>query len=322
MDSETYSDPFHDALGHGLQQAVQIASTAVTGAQAYAYLKRVHDRTVAERRGRSRRATTAEAAADRGTARAQWAPGLDPHWLRRADLIQTARIWGAAMPYADRSTAWYDSTAEKAMRNCEERLRGLHAAAMAHYDRLRGEGRGPAEAMREAAFLFARPAAAYEGHYMPRSALGAGSGQDLTWVAGPEPGASDLDSADLAEADVQERRGRQIVDAWQAQARARGNGPLGGAEQRLLLETATNLPADVIDRVVQPATGNTRHEPEHDHAGQEAARSPRTDRPWVHDFPVPIGEVVAAAANATTATGPATAADLAKPRPPQIGSHP
>jgi hypothetical protein len=322
MDTGNHPDPFHDALSQGLQRAVQIASSAVTGAQAYAYLKRAHDRTVTERRGRSRRAVSNEASADRGTARTQWAPGLDPHWLRRADLIQTARIWGAAMPYADRSTAWYDPTAEKAIRNCEVRLRDLHPTAMAHYDRLRSEGMGPAEAMREAAFLFARSSSTHDSSYVPRSALDPGNGNDLTWVAAPGAGAPEPDSDNLAVADAQERRGRQIVETWQVQARARGSDPLGEAEQRLLLETATNLPSDVIDRVVQPLTGSGRSDPGHDRARQHATRPPQNDRPWVHDFPVPIDEVVAAAGNAARTTGPVAAAALAKPQAHQVGKQP
>lgn len=322
MDTASHPDPFHDALSQGLQRAVQVASSAVTGAQAYAYLKRTHDRTVAERRGRSRRAVSNEASADRGTARTQWAPGLDPHWLRRADLIQTARIWGAAMPYADRSTAWYDPTAEKAMRNCEDRLRNLHPTAMAHYDRLRSEGMGPAEAMREAAFLFARPSSAHDSSYAPRSAVDPGNGQDFTWVATAEPEARDPDADNLAVAEAQERRGRQIVETWQVQARARGSGPLGEADQRLLLETATNLPSDVIDRVVKPVAGSGRPDPGHDRARQRAARPRRTGRPWVHDFPVPIDEVVAAAGNAARTTGPTAAAALAKPQADQVGRQP
>ncbi|HEY1919603.1 MAG TPA: hypothetical protein VGH27_28875 [Streptosporangiaceae bacterium] len=320
MDAETHPDPFHDALSHGVQRAVQVASSAVTGAQAYAYLKRAHDRTVAERRGRSRRTTATAPDPDRGAARTQWSPGLDPRWLRRADLISTARVWGAAMPYADRATAWYDPTAEKAMRNCEERLRHLHPAAMTHYDRLRAEGMGPAEAMREAAFLFARPPSAYDSAYAPRPTLNAGSGQDLPWTAAPEPDAPGPDADSLAVADAQERRGRQLIETWQAHASAQGITPPGKAEQRLLLETSTNLPTDVIDRVVQTAPGTGHHDPGHNRASQGTAHPRRTDRPWVHDFPVPIDEVVAAAGRATKTTEPTAA--LAKQQAHHAGQQP
>ena len=57
------------------------------------------------------------------------------------------------------------------MRKAEERLRDLHPYAMARYDRLRGDGIGPAEAMREAAPLFARPARAHDAPYTPRPVL-------------------------------------------------------------------------------------------------------------------------------------------------------
>ena len=37
MDTETHPDPFQDAMNHGLHRAVQVASCAVTAAQAYVY---------------------------------------------------------------------------------------------------------------------------------------------------------------------------------------------------------------------------------------------------------------------------------------------
>src|SRR5215470_4538536 len=185
---QTHPDPFQDALSHGVQRAIEIASCAVTAAQVYAYQQRTQARGVSERDAQARRVLNAQSRAERDAARAGWAPALDPQWLRQADLMDTARAWGAAMPYADRDVPWYEPSAATAMRKSEERLREQHPYAMARYDRLRGEGLRPAEAMAEAAPLFARPPRAYDAPMAPRPVLGAGDGSGRTWVASaPDP---------------------------------------------------------------------------------------------------------------------------------------
>jgi hypothetical protein len=130
-----------------------------------------------------------------------------------------------------------------------------------------------------------------------------------------------------------ESRGRNIVTALQERARRRDREPLGQDELRTVLETVTNLPADVIDRVTWPAPADGRAQSDPDRiaaparpadadeavnrwpspgldertATLAAAREPaaasaaadlpsRTTLPWQRDFPVPIHEVVAAAA--------------------------
>jgi hypothetical protein len=281
MEPANHPDPFQDALSHGLQRAVQVVSSVVTGAQVYAHLRRTQARAATERDERTHRALAAEIRAERDAARSGWAPALDPGWLRRADLFHTAQAWGVAMPYADRAMPWYEPAAATAMRKCEERLRILHPHAMARYDRLRGDGMAPADAMREAAPLFGQAPHARDARYTERAALEPGFGGNLTWTAsGPEPdpaGPSDLATA-------QEQQGRQIVAELQARARTQGRAPLGEAEQRTVLDTVTNLPDDVIDRIVQPA-GPSATQP----------RAARPARPWEHDFPVPIQDVVASA---------------------------
>jgi hypothetical protein len=109
---------------------------------------------------------------------------------------------------------------------------------------------------------------------------------------------------DLAEA--QERRGRQIIAALQARAHAQQRGPLGEAEQRTVLETITNLPAGVIDRVVRTDTpvGTSRvggAVPTVNPAATSAsiAHADQAAQPWERDFPVAIQTVVATAASAT-----------------------
>jgi hypothetical protein len=314
MSAETHPDPFQDAMGHGLQRAVQIVSCAVTAAQVYVYQQRTQARAAAERDERARRALTTQMRADREAARTGWAPALDPDWLRQADLVQTAAAWGAALPYADRSVPWYEPAAATAMRKSEERLRDLHPLAMARYDRLRSDGMGPAEAMREAAPLFAGPPRAYDAPYTPRPVLEAVTGEDLAWTttgSAPDPG--ELSSLALAEA--QERRGMRILAALQARARAEHRGPLGEAEQRTVLETITNLPAEVIDRVVRsdsnPGTFRTVD-------GVTTPADP-AGCPWQHDFPTPIQEVVAITTSPAP-EGPVATSTRAQRR--SVGHHP
>jgi hypothetical protein len=98
----------------------------------------------------------------------------------------------------------------------------------------------------------------------------------------------------------------QIVAALQARARAEHRVPLGEAEQRTVLETITNLPVDIIDRVVAPANAvplRAVDTPVHPTAAPERSGTPR---PWEHDFPVPIQDVMATASAAET-TDPAAA---------------
>jgi len=293
MTAETHPDPFQDALGHGLQRAVQVASCAVTAAQVYLYQQRAQATAAAERDERTRRALAAQARAERDAARAGWAPALSPEWLDQADLYQAATAWGAAMPYADRSVPWYEPAAATAMRKCEERLRDLHPHAMARYDRLREDGMAPADAMREAAPLFARPPRSHTAFYTPRPELRAGTGNKPAWAAtAPAPIPGELSGLALTQA--QERRGLQIITALQARARAEHRAPLGEAEQRTVLETITNLPADIIDRVVGPGNGPTRGTSNTTAAANTVgARPDPAARPWQHDFPVPIQDVVA-----------------------------
>ena len=282
MEPANHPDPFQDALNHGLQRAVQVASSVFTGAQVYVHLQGTQARAAAARDEQTRRTLTAQIRADRDAARSGWAPALDPAWLRQADLFQTAQAWGAAMPYADRAVPWYEPAAATAMRKCEERLRILHPHAMARYDRLRGEGMAPADAMREAAVLFGQSPHARDARYTERPALNEGNGETLAWTAsGPEPdpaGPSDPATA-------QEQRGRQIVTELQERARSQGRALLGEAEQRTVLETVTNLPGDVIDQIVRPAA-----------PGPTQAPAARPIRPWEHDFPMPVQDVIAAAA--------------------------
>lgn len=308
MDAETHPDPFRDAMQHGLHRAVQMASCAVTAGQVYIYQQKTQARTVTERDERTRRALQAQARAERETARTAWAPALDPAWLNNASLIDSAQAWSAATPYADKAAPWYEPAAATAMRKCEDRLRQLHPYAMARYDRLRADGIGPAEAMREAAPLFARAPHAHDAPSVPRPALSAGNGGPA-WTAS-QPGYTTRLSAD---AQVLERRGRQILEAIQDRAGEQGRRPLGPAEQRTVLEAITSLPPEIINRVVKPtAAGNVVH-----------GAPVRTAKPWQQDFPLPIREVVASAARASSGgAAPSAASPTVRKQETHRGQRP
>ncbi len=346
MEPETHPDPFREAMSHGLQRAMQLASFAGTAAQVFVYHQKTQARAAAEQDERARRVLLAQTRAERDSGRAGWSPALDPQWLRNASLHDTARAWGAAVPYADRNVPWYEPAAATALRKAEDRLRDLHPFAMARYDRLRAEGLGPAEAMREAAPLFALSPRARDWPFAPLPVLDAGTGADAGWVADfPVPGS---EPGDVPGPEALDLRARSIVTALQDRARAEDRDPLGQDELRTVLETVTNLPADVIDRITRPAAdGRAQSEPgraataeraraaDLDEAADltatpgldertanltaardavgtasaAAARASRTAQPWERDFPVPIHEVVAAAAaSPTPVAAPRTAA--------------
>lgn len=166
-----HSDPIRDAIQDSVYRAVQVGSFAMTAFQVYAYHRRTQARITAEQDQRARRALNAQVRAEREADRARWAPALDPAWRGNASLIDTAQAWGAALPYADRNVPWHEPAATTAMTRCEERLRQLHPYAMAHYDRLRSEGLGPTEAMREAAPLFAHHPRPRDASAVPRPML-------------------------------------------------------------------------------------------------------------------------------------------------------
>jgi len=278
MDTGSHPDPFGDAMSHGLQRAVQIASCAVTAAQVYVYQQRTQARIVVERDERTRRALGAQIRADRDAGGAVWARALDPQWLHQAGLFATARAWGSAVPFADRDVPWYEPAAASAMCNSEERLRTLHPQAMAQYDRLRADGTEPAVAMREVALLFSRPPLALAAPYEPPVMLDAGNSADLIRSGAgpaPEPGkALGVIGAEQERATAAERtRGTDVDTATDLQA-----GPDG---QRI---------ANVVGGPNAAAT-----------AGAGTPRAGRAARPWESDFPMPIRDVVAAAGHAAQA---------------------
>jgi hypothetical protein len=299
MNAEPHPDPLGEAMQHGIQRAVQIASAIVTGAQVYVYHKKTQARTVAKRNDQARRALNAQARAEQQAHRAQWAPALDPAWLREADLLQAARAWSAAMPYADRAVPWYEPAAATAMRKCEERLRELHPYAMAYYDRLRADGLAPAEAMQQAAPLFARPSRAHDGSSTsPRHALYPGKGE--AWSAGSAPTAGGPGDPSAGQATAERERA-----ATAEQVRAAD------------LDAATDLKAtpgkdesteNLVDAGEAEATASAAA------ARAASIRPGRSSRPWERDFPLPIRDVVAAASRSRAPASSPSAASQAPSR--------
>ena len=149
--SDVYPDLFGDALSYSSQRMAQLVSLVTAAATVEARRKAQRNAAKTIRSERALRELQDQERAAYELARAGWAPARDPRFLDQADLLQAARAWSAAAAYADA-----DPEAADAVRTCEQRLRVLHPYAMAWYDRLRGEGAAPLDAMREALPLFAR----------------------------------------------------------------------------------------------------------------------------------------------------------------------
>ena len=245
-----YTDPFEDALSRGAQHAAQLTSLIAAAAQVLAQRRALRE--AAHAAGVDQQATPGLRDQERTAyrqARLSWTLAHDARWLAGADVLATAQAWGAATCYADT-----DPAAAAALRRCEDRLRQLHPYAMARYDRLRAEGMSPHEAMRDAAPMFDREPHPHTGQPAPsRPALIAADEQDTS-----PPGDEVSDSRtppgpDTAQPERTARRGQQIVAQMQAQARAAGRDELGPAELATVLETVTNLPADVIEQLTRQA---------------------------------------------------------------------
>ena len=171
--------------------------------------------------------------------------------MGQADLLQAARAWSAAAPYAEA-----DPEAADAVRTCEQRLRALHPYAMAWYDRLRGEGATPLDAMREALPLFDRAPHARPGDAVAeRPGLAAPDGPGMaSWYSDADDADVAQDAADSSAIRQAERRGQQIVQELQARALAARGYALSPDELVTTLGATTTLPGDVIDRLARAAS--------------------------------------------------------------------
>ena len=309
--SDVYPDLLGQAVSHSSQRLAQMGSLLASWVVVEARRK---ERRNAAQTARSQRELETLREQERAAcklARAGWAPALDRKWLAQADLLQTARTWSAAAAYADA-----DPGAASAASRSEERLRALHPYAMAWYDRLRAEGAGRFDAMRETIPLFARapharpggPAADHPHLATPATShttAQADGPHDTLRQPGPEPDP----------AAQEEQRGRQIVSRLQARAVDERGSELSPDELATVLGATTTLSPGVIARL---ARGENQ---ERIAAGAERDRAFDLDRasaaPARHDGEraghlEQAGQEKQAADTATThATGDKNAAHLA-----------
>ncbi|MFI0486765.1 hypothetical protein [Actinomadura sp. 9N215] len=239
--TQNHPDPIAEGLHHGGQRLVQLVSVAAAGQQLLAQRKhrleaaqQAMDREVARAEAKAQRAAMAEA-------RSRWARAHDGKWLRKANLVDVAEAWGAAVPYAAEN-----ASAALAVRQCEEQLRRLHPHGMSHYDRLRGEGKDPLGAMARAAPFFIRDPNVRTGGPAPqRGELPEGTGAE--WAARVHgPDRDEWEQARL------EQRASQLADELRAKLEFQGREP-HAAELRTVLETTTNLPDHIIAKAVPEA---------------------------------------------------------------------
>ncbi|MGH3217463.1 MAG: hypothetical protein ACRDPY_01820 [Streptosporangiaceae bacterium] len=295
MEPVHYADPLEEALSHGSQRVAQLASLAAAMAQVVMQRRALEEARKAivgdERAGRM---LDEQEHLLRRQARLSWAPAHDAQWLAQAGFVETARAWSGAAAYAGT-----DPAAASALRKCEDKLRTLHPYAMARYDRLRGNGMSPLEAMRESAPLFARAPDVRVGDPVDtRQAL-----SQEAWPGGDvkaEQAPADVPESgpDVPPDDRGEQRGREIVARLQQRARVTRRSGLGPDELAMVLEAATNLPVDVIDRVTrdavraQAATGQSpaqiaaRSFPHSASEAVQATATARAKNPWPAAFPV------------------------------------
>ena len=275
--SDVYPDLLGQAVSHSSQRLAQMGSLLASWVVVEARRKERRNAATAARSQHELETLREQERAANKLARTGWAPADDRQWLAQADLIQTARAWSAAAAYADA-----DPDAASAAGRCEERLRTLHPYAMAWYDRLRAEGAGRFDAMREAVPLFARAP-----HTRPGGP--AADRRSLQFSASPHAAAQADESHDSArrpgrEPDTvsrEEHRGRQIVSRLQSRAVEERGTELSPDEIATALGATTTLSPDVIARL---ARGETQ---ERIAAGAERDRALDLDRaaaaPVMHD---------------------------------------
>ncbi|WP_339153714.1 hypothetical protein [Actinomadura luteofluorescens] len=270
--NQQHPDPINEGLQHGGQRLVQVVSAAVGVRQALAHrrhqlevVQQAQDQQAQREEARAQRAAMSEA-------RSRWGRAHDSEWLRQANLLKVAEAWGAAVPYASGNVS-----AALAVRKCEERLRRLHSHGMSHYDRFRGEGMDPLDAMAQAAPFFTRDPNVRPGDPGPQHReLHEGTGAE--WAAqvhGPERG-------EWEEA-RQELRASQIADKLRTSLNLQGREPQP-EELRMILELTTNLPEHIILKAV-PAT-----------PGPDPSRGSDVERA-AEDFPLSIDEALEMSSN-------------------------
>lgn len=244
--TDQHPDPIAAGFSHGGERMIQILAMASALRQGYAQrAARLRAAELAQDTAAERAESTAQQAAF-AQARAQWVRAHDRNWLQQAGLLHVAEAWGAAVPYAADS-----SSAAAAIRKCEKRLRDLHPHAMTHYDRARADGMEPLDAMRKAAPFFTRDPDVRTGQpATARPELTKGSGAE--WAATIYgPNRSDWENA------RQEQRAHHLANQLSNRLRGHGREP-NSDELRTALETATNLPNEVISKVAVTSGSSTQ----------------------------------------------------------------
>src|SRR3954465_10523228 len=101
--TENHSDPISEGFAQSGQRLVQVISLGAIWQQTHARRKqRLQNAQDAKDAAEASRVTNEMKAAFE-QARSQWAPAHDREWLSQADLLQVARAWAAALPYAGES---------------------------------------------------------------------------------------------------------------------------------------------------------------------------------------------------------------------------
>ena len=242
---DVYSDVLGDALSHSSQRLAQLGSLVTAAATMEIRRRAQANAESAARSQRELRALHEQQRAAWQVARAGWAAAHDSRWVAQADLVQAARVWGAAVVYADA-----DPAAAAAVRKCEERLRVLHPYAMAWYDRLREEGAGAVEAMRQTVPVFGRAPHARPGDPgAERGALEASVRSDGASLLDSGAGGPRGPDRGLGLEQQVEERELQLVQRLQANALAERGYALSSDELATTLGAMTSLPSDVIAKL-------------------------------------------------------------------------
>ena len=99
--TDRYSDPLREAIHTAGEHATQFASVTAMATQVAVQIRAQRQRQQIAHDEQEARTLHQQHQADLQAARTRWAPAHDPQWLRQADLLQTAQVWGAAAPYAE-----------------------------------------------------------------------------------------------------------------------------------------------------------------------------------------------------------------------------
>jgi hypothetical protein len=153
--SEIHDDPFREAA-HAVVGLANELANIIMATQSLQLrligLKPDKDAPVAPDAPEPKPEVAIDPRAGQAVARFAWEPALREEWLATANPVETARVWAAALPFAN-----HDATAAEAMLRSESRLEEIHPEAMAQYHELRAQGHDPAEAMLAAAPTFDQP---------------------------------------------------------------------------------------------------------------------------------------------------------------------